>query len=319
MKGSDPMAVISAAQIARVRAFNRDYTRRIGVLSDGMLDSPYSLTEVRVMYEITHRRDVTAGELAADLDLDRGYLSRLLKGFETKKLLVRTPSEQDGRRQHLRLTPAGTRVFTPLEERSQAQVRDMLSGLDEERRRALLTAMDTIQGVFGEKAEPPGKLTLRSHRPGDMGWVVQRHGEIYHQEYGWNEEFEVLVAQIAAEFVHKLDRARERCWIAEYDGRRVGCIFLVAKDERTAKLRLLLVEPDARGLGVGRTLVAECVRFAREAGYSKIVLWTQDNLTAARRIYGNEGFVRTAEERHRSFGHDLVAETWELELRAAPT
>jgi len=312
-------APISAAQIARVRAFNRDYTRRIGVLSGGMLDSPYSLTEVRVMYEIAHRRDVTAGELAADLDLDRGYLSRLLKGFETKKLLVRTPSEQDGRRQHLRLTPAGTRVFTPLEERSQAQVRDMLNGLDEERRRALLSAMDTIQGVFGEKTEPHGKLTLRSHRPGDMGWVVQRHGEIYHQEYGWNEEFEVLVAQIAAEFVHKLDRARERCWIAEYDGRRVGCIFLVSKDERTAKLRLLLVEPDARGLGVGRTLVAECVRFAREAGYSKIVLWTQDNLTAARRIYGNEGFVKTADESHRSFGHDLVAETWELELRAAPT
>ena len=315
------MASISADQIARVRAFNREYTRRIGVLSDGMLDSPYSLTEVRVMYEIAHRRDVTAGELAADLDLDRGYLSRLLKGFETKKLLIRTPSEQDGRRQHLRLTPAGTRVFTPLEERSQAQVRDMLSGLDEERRRAVLTAMETIQDALapGEKSEPHRQLTLRAHRPGDMGWVVQRHGEIYHQEYGWNEEFEVLVAQIAAEFVHKLDRARERCWIAEYDGRRVGCIFLVAKDDRTAKLRLLLVEPDARGLGVGRTLVAECVRFAREAGYSKIVLWTQDNLTAARRIYSSEGFVRTAEEPHRSFGHDLVGETWELELRAAQT
>ena len=315
------MASISADQIARVRAFNREYTRRIGVLSDGMLDSPYSLTEVRVMYEIAHRRDVTAGELAADLDLDRGYLSRLLKGFETKKLLVRTPSEQDGRRQHLRLTPAGTRVFTPLEERSQAQVRDMLSGLDEERRRAVLTAMETIQDALapGEKSEPHRQLTLRGHRPGDMGWVVQRHGEIYHQEYGWNEEFEVLVAQIAAEFVHKLDRARERCWIAEYDGRRVGCIFLVAQDERTAKLRLLLVEPEARGLGVGRTLVAECVRFAREAGYSKIVLWTQDNLTAARRIYSSEGFVRTAEEPHRSFGHDLVGETWELELRAAQT
>ena len=328
------MAVISAApipaaQIARVRAFNRDYTRRIGVLSGGMLDSPYSLTEVRLMYEIAHRRGVTAGELAADLDLDRGYLSRLLKGFETKKLLVRTPSKEDGRRQHLRLTPAGVRVFAPLEERSQEQVRDMLSALDEDRRHAVLAAMDTIQGALAEQGQPPQgrprgqqsarQLTLRGHRPGDMGWVVQRHGEIYHQEYGWNEEFEVLVAQIAAEFVHKLDRARERCWIAEYEGRRVGCIFLVAKDEKTAKLRLLLVEPDARGLGAGRTLVAECVRFAREAGYSKIVLWTQDNLTAARRIYGNEGFVRTAQERHSSFGHDLVAETWELELRAAQT
>ena len=313
------MTAISVTQIARVRAFNRDYTRRIGVLSDKMLDSPYSLTQVRLMYEIAHRRGVTAGELAADLDLDRGYLSRLLKGFETKKLLVRTPSKEDGRRQHLRLTPAGVRVFAPLEERSQAQVRDMLSALDEERRRAVLTAMDTIQGALAEQSERHRELTLRGHRPGDMGWVVQRHGEIYHQEYGWNEEFEALVAEIAAEFVRKLDTARERCWIAEYDGRRVGCIFLVAKDATTAKLRLLLVEPDARGLGVGRTLVAECVRFAREAGYHKMVLWTQDNLTAARRIYSNEGFVKTGDEPHHSFGHDLVAETWELELRAART
>ena len=319
------MASISAAQIARVRAFNRDYTRRIGVLSEGLLDSPYSLTEVRVMYEIAHRRDVTAGELATDLDLDRGYLSRLLKGFETKKLLVRTPSVQDGRRQHLRLTPAGMRVFVPLEERSQEQVRGMLSALDEERRHAVLAAMDTIQGALSardqqlQNQQPRRQVTLRAHRPGDLGWVVQRHGEIYHQEYGWNEEFEALVAEIAAEFVRKLDVTRERCWIAESDGRRVGCIFLVAKDAAIAKLRLLLVEPDARGLGVGRALVAECVRFAREAGYRKIVLWTQESLTAARRIYSNEGFVKTAREPHRSFGHDLVGETWELELRAAQT
>jgi DNA-binding MarR family transcriptional regulator/GNAT superfamily N-acetyltransferase len=319
------MASISAAQIARVRAFNRDYTRRIGVLSEGLLDSPYSLTEVRVMYEIAHRRDVTAGELAEDLDLDRGYLSRLLKGFETKKLLVRTPSAEDGRRQHLRLTPAGMRVFVPLEERSQEQVRGMLSALDEGRRRAVLAAMDTIQGALTEHGQepqgqqPPRQLTLRGHRPGDMGWVVQRHGEIYHQEYGWNEEFEALVAEIAAEFVRKLDVTRERCWIAESDERRVGCIFLVARNAEIAKLRLLLVEPDARGLGVGRALVAECVRFAREAGYRKIVLWTQENLTAARRIYSNEGFVKTVREPHRSFGHDLVGETWELELRAAQT
>ena len=312
------MASISTAQIARVRAFNRDYTRRIGVLSERLLESPYSLTEVRVMYEIAHRRDITAGELATDLDLDRGYLSRLLKGFETKKLLVRTPSAEDGRRQHLRLTPAGMRVFVPLEERSQEQVRGMLSALDEDRRRAVLAAMDTIQGALTERGQqPPRQLTLRAHRPGDMGWVVQRHGEIYHQEFGWNEEFEALVAEIAAEFVRKLDVARERCWIAESDGRRVGCIFLVAKDAAIAKLRLLLVEPDARGLGVGRALVAECVRFAREAGYRKIVLWTQESLTAARRIYSNEGFVKTAREPHRSFGHDLVGETWELELPAA--
>ena len=308
------MSSISAAEIARVRAFNRDYTRRIGVLSEGLLDSSYSLTEVRVMYEIAHRNDVTAGELAEDLSLDRGYLSRLLKGFETRKLLVRTPSPEDGRRQHLRLTPAGMRVFGPLEERSKEQVRDMLAALDDERRRALLAAMGTIQSAWSGEDPRQRQLVLRGHRPGDMGWVVQRHGEIYHQEYGWNEEFEALVAEIAAEFVRKLAAARERCWIAEYAGRRVGCIFLVAKDATTAKLRLLLVEPDARGLGVGRTLVAECVQFALAAGYRKIVLWTQENLVAARRIYSAAGFVKTAQEPHRSFGHELVGETWELEL-----
>ena len=316
------MGTVSATQIARVRAFNRDYTRRIGVLSEGLLDSPYSLTEVRVMYEIAHRSGVTAGELAEGLDLDRGYLSRMLKGFETQKLLVRTPAPEDGRRQHLRMTPAGMRVFAPLEKRSQAQVRGMLTALDEERRRVLLEAMDMIQDTLGEKsqskkAQLDRQLTLRAHRPGDMGWVVQRHGEIYHQEYGWNEEFEALVAEITAEFVRKLDVTRERCWIAEHDGRRVGCIFLVAKDATTAKLRLLLVDPDARGLGVGRKLVAECVRFARAAGYRKIVLWTQETLAAARHLYGEAGFVKTAREPHRSFGHDLIGETWERELHGA--
>ena len=312
------MGTVSATQVARVRAFNRDYTRRIGVLSEGLLDSPYSLTEVRVMYEIAHRSGVTAGELAEGLDLDRGYLSRMLKGFESKKLLVRTPAPEDGRRQHLRMTPAGMRVFAPLEKRSQEQVRGMLTALDEERRRILLEAMDMIQNALDKtKDNPTRQLTLRGHRPGDMGWVVQRHGEIYHQEYGWNEEFEALVAEITAEFVRKLDVTRERCWIAEHDGRRVGCIFLVAKDATTAKLRLLLVDPDARGLGVGRKLVAECVRFARAAGYRKIVLWTQETLTAARHLYTEAGFVKTAREPHRSFGHDLIGETWERELHGA--
>jgi DNA-binding MarR family transcriptional regulator/ribosomal protein S18 acetylase RimI-like enzyme len=323
---------VSAEQIERVRAFNRDYTRRIGVLSEGLLESPYSLTQVRVMYEIAHRGGITAAELADDLDLDRGYLSRLLKGFEAKKLLAKTASPEDGRRQHLRLTAAGRRVFEPLERRSQEQVGEMLTALDDERRRAVLAAMDVIQTSFGggqpengskeggnEKAavakpDPGAELTLRAHHPGDMGWVVQRHGEIYHREYGWNEEFEALVAEIAAEFVRKLEPARERCWIAERDGKRLGCIFLVAKDNNTAKLRLLLVEPAARGLGVGRSLVTECVRFARQAGYKKIVLWTQQNLTAARHLYRNAGFQRTAEEPHHSFGYDLVGETWELEL-----
>ena len=327
---------ISDEHIARVRAFNRDYTRRIGVLSEGLLESPYSLTEVRVMYEIAHREAVTAGELAQDLELDKGYLSRILKRFEAKKLLARAAAPEDARRQYLRLTPAGMRVFTPIELRTQEQVREMLAKLDEPRREAVLKAMNVIQqALVGEATVPTAEsapravgsarpavekpanaapLILRTHSPGDMGWVIQRHGEIYHQEYGWNEEFEALVAEIAAEFIRKLDAGRERCWIAEHAGRRVGCIFLVAKDATTAKLRLLLVEPDARGLGVGRTLVAECVRFARECGYKKIVLWTQDNLSAARRIYGKAGFVQTGQEPHHSFGRDLVAETWELEL-----
>ncbi len=333
---------ISTEQIARVRAFNRDYTRRIGVLSEGLLDSPYSLTEVRVMYEIAHREGVTAATLADELDLDRGYLSRLLKGFEGKKLLMRTASKEDGRRQHLRLTALGKRVLEPLEQRSQEQVRTILASLSDERRRAVLAAMDVIQGAFNETGSVPAvparetttgsgsevalrradkspaqrRCTLRTHRPGDMGWIVQRHGEIYHHEYGWNEAFEGLVAEIVGDFIRKLDTARERCWIAERDGRRVGCIFLVAEDATTAKLRLLLVEPEARGSGVGRTLVSECVRFARESGYRKVVLWTQENLTAARHLYREAGFKITEKELHHSFGHDLVGETWELELHA---
>lgn len=341
---------ISSAEISRVRAFNRDYTRRIGVLSEGLLDSPYSLTEARVMYEITHRRGVTAAELADELELDRGYLSRMLKGFEAKKLLARTTSAEDGRRQHLRLTPAGKRVFAPLERRSQQQVRAMLTALDEQRRRAVLQAMEVIQSAFvgsvvlgapsGSTAEPSkrarlgevpapttasglngpraAEVSLRPHRPGDMGWVVQRHGELYCQEYGWDEEFEALVGEVTVDFIRNFDASRERCWIAEREGRRLGCILLVAKDATTAKLRLLLVEPDARGLGIGRTLVTECVRFARTAGYQKIVLWTQENLTAARRLYNEAGFRKTAEEPHHSFAHDLIAETWELELHSRP-
>ena len=301
-------------QIAQVRAFNRDYTRRIGVLSQGLLDSPYSLTEVRVMYEIAHRPGVMAAQLADELGLDRGYLSRILKGFGARGLLARAASAEDARRQHLRLTPAGRRVFAPLERRSQQQVRSMLSGLDGSRRAALLEAMSIIRCAFSAAGRQT-KVSLRTHRPGDMGWVVERHGALYFREYGWNEEFEALVAGITAEFIRKLDPARERCWIAESTaGRRLGCIFLVAGETGTARLRLLLVEPEARGLGLGRTLVSECVRFARAAGYERIVLWTQGNLAAARHLYEQAGFTRTARESHHSFGHDLVAETWQLEL-----
>jgi len=305
---------VSSQQISEVRAFNRDYTRRIGVLSQGLLDSPYSLTQVRVMYEIAHRPGITAGELGAELGLDRGYLSRILKGFAAQRLLARATLAADARRRPLRLTVVGRRVFAPLERRSQQQVRSMLSGLDGSRRAALLEAMSVIRCAFRADGSP-AKVSLRTHRPGDMGWVVERHGVLYAREYGWNEEFEALVARITADFIKKLDPARERCWIAENAaGRRLGCIFLVAGKSGTAKLRLLLVEPEARGLGLGRTLVSECVRFARAAGYERIVLWTQQNLAAARRLYEQAGFTRTAREPHRRFGHDLIAETWQLEL-----
>jgi len=305
-------------QIAQVRAFNRDYTRRIGVLSQGLLDSPYSLTEVRVMYEIAHRPGVMAAQLADELGLDRGYLSRILKGFGAKRLLARAASAEDARRQHLRLTAAGRRVFAPLERRSQQQVRAMLSGLDGSRRQALLEAMSVIRCAFSAAGRQQAKVSLRTHRPGDMGWVVERHGALYFREYGWNEEFEALVAGITAEFIRKLDPTRERCWIAQAHGRRLGCVFLVAGETGTARLRLLLVEPEARGLGLGGTLVTKCVRFARAAGYERIVLWTQENLAAARHLYERAGFTRTAREPHHSFGYDLVAETWQLELRNIP-
>jgi DNA-binding MarR family transcriptional regulator len=304
-------------RVAAVRRFNRMYTRQIGLLNEAFLGSAYSLGEMRVLYEIAHRTRPTATEIGKTLGLDLGYLSRVIRRFEQSGIVAKIPSASDARQSLLELTRKGKTEVAGLETRQERETGAMLDALPAPHQRRLVEAMRTIAEILGSPIEPTSPTyILRPHRPGDMGWVVQRHGEIYHREYGWNEEFEALVAEIAAEFVRKLDAARERCWIAESDGCRVGCIFLVAKDATTAKLRLLLVEPDARGLGVGRTLVAECVRFAREAGYRKVVLWTQDNLTAARRIYSNEGFVKTGQEPHHSFGHDLVAETWELELRA---
>lgn len=309
---------VSSREVALVRAFNRDYTRRIGVLREALHDSPYSLTEARVMYEIAHRPDVTAAELAADLDLDRGYLSRILKRFTTQKLLLQAASSQDGRRRNLTLTSAGRRSFAELDRQSQQQVVGMLSELDPVRRQAVLSGMRSMQGAFSGRVShdflTPSRVVYRTHRPGDMGWVVERHGELYFREYGWDEMFEALVAAITCEFIRNLDAKRERCWIAEHDGRRLGCIFLVAGEGDIAKLRLLLVEPDARGLGVGRRLVSECVQFARSAHYGRVVLWTQGNLTAARHLYTQAGFQHTASDPHHSFGHDLVGESWELQL-----
>jgi DNA-binding MarR family transcriptional regulator/ribosomal protein S18 acetylase RimI-like enzyme len=306
---------VSAAEIAQVRAFNRDYTRQLGVLARGFLDSPYSLTQVRVLYEIAHRPGVTAAELAGELGLDRGYLSRILKGFEARRLLQRATASEDGRRQHLKLTAAGQRVFAPLERRSQEEVRRLLSALDSADRQEVLDAMCTLQQALGVRDVPADSaLTLRGLRPGDLGWVIERHGALYAQEFGWNEAFEALVARIAAEFIDKFDAARERCWIAERDGRRLGCVFLVAGEGATARLRLLLVEPAARGMGLGARLIAECVRFAAAAGYERITLWTHQNLRAARRLYERAGFVRTREEPAHSFGADVVSEIWELRL-----
>jgi len=301
-------------QIESVRSFNRFYTQRIGVLDEGLLDSPFSLTEVRVLYELAHHRGITATDLTQSLGLDKGYLSRILKRFRSKGWLARSNAGDDARRHLLTLTPAGRRAFAPLEKRSRRQVRAMLAALDEPKRQQVLEAMQAVRGNLQSSADREASVVLRAHRPGDIGWVIQRHGELYAREYDWNSEFEALVADIAAKFLRNFDPQRERCWIAERDGIRLGCIFLVARNRTTAKLRMLLVEPHARGLGLGRRLVDECVRFARAAGYRRIVLWTQSNLTAARHLYEKAGFHKTGEETHRSFGHDLVAQTWALRL-----
>ena len=303
-----------ARQIEAARRFNRFYTQRIGVLDEGLLESPFSLTEVRVMYELAHRRGVGAAELARELGLDKGYLSRILKRFRAKNWLAHSVADDDGRRHVLALTAPGRRAFAPLERRSQRQVRAMLAPLGAAQRQRVLDAMRTIEQDLVTNNESAAAIVLRGHRPGDIGWVVQRHGELYAREYGWNEEFEALVAEIAAKFIRDLDTARERCWIAERDGVRLGCIFLVAQSKTTAKLRLLLVEPETRGHGLGKRLIDECIAFARKAGYRRIVLWTQDNLDAARHLYARAGFRKTGEEKHRSFGKDLIAQTWALNL-----
>lgn len=306
-----------SASVDAVRRFNRSWTRRIGVLREGLLHSPYSLAEVRVLFEIANRDEATASDLTRELGLDPGYLSRILAGLGRQGLVEKVPSETDGRRRLLSLTPEGEEAFALLDSRSREEVAEMLSGLSEEARRRLLEAMRTIEGVLDGKkgsfkySEP---FFLRTHEPGDMGWVVQRHGELYFREYGWDETFEALVARIVADFVDGYDAKRERCWIAEMGGERVGSVFVVEQSEEVAKLRLLLVEPKARGLGLGARLVEECVRFAKGRGYKKLVLWTNSVLDAARHIYEEQGFGLVEEEGHHSFGKDLVGQNWELDL-----
>lgn len=305
----------SSRSIATVRQFNRFYTRQIGLLNEGLLDSPLSLTEVRALYELAHREHPTAADLCKELGLDAGYLSRILRSFEKQGLIEKKNSLSDARQNLLSLNRKGRAVFEPLDDKSNEQVGTMLAKLSPAKQQDLLHAMRTIESVLEPAKEPANAYLLRQHRPGDMGWVVQRHGELYWQEYRYDERFEALVAKIASEFVENLDPTRERCWIAEKHGENVGSIFLVQKSKTISKLRLLLVEPSARGLGIGKQLVSECVRFAREAGYKKMMLWTQSDLTAARAIYQKAGFKLVAKKRHQNWGReDLVAETWEITL-----
>jgi DNA-binding MarR family transcriptional regulator/GNAT superfamily N-acetyltransferase len=305
----------SEAAVAAIRSFNRFYTRQIGVLNEHVLESELSLTEARVLYELAHRDGLTASQLVKELGLDRGYLSRMLRDFEKQGLLKRTGSESDARQSFLSLTPKGHKEFGPLDARSREQVGGMLGKISPLRQKRLLDAMRAIEWQLGAKPQQPAPYSLRSHRPGDLGWVVHRHGILYSQEYGYDDRFEALVAEIVAEFVQKFDPKQDACWIAEKDGEIVGSIFLVKKSKTVAKLRLLLVEPSARGLGIGKRLIEECVRFARKAGYRKIILWTQSELHAARHLYERAGFKLAGEKRHDSWGRKgLIAETWELKL-----
>jgi DNA-binding MarR family transcriptional regulator/GNAT superfamily N-acetyltransferase len=306
---------IPSARIAAVRRFNRFYTRQIGLLDEGLLSSPLSLTQARTLYELAHRKQSTAAELCDALGLDAGYLSRILSSFEKNHLIEKKESPKDARQTLLALTKKGRRVFEPLNAQSDEQVRNILSKLSPANQDDLLHSMQTVESVLNSGTRSTTSCVLRQHRPGDMGWVVWRHGLLYSQEYSYDERFEALVAEIVAEFVEKLDPARERCWIAERDGENVGSVFLVKKSQTVAKLRLLLVEPSARGLGIGKRLVSECVRFAGRARYKKILLWTQSELAAARSIYQSAGFKLVGEEKHDSWSRKgLVAETWELKL-----
>ena len=309
MRGDDLETRVEA-----IRRFNRLFTRRIGVLREGLLHSSYSLTEARVLFELANREELSASELVRELGLDPGYMSRTLGGLERRGLVEKVRSETDGRRRILSLTAEGEEAFEVLDSRSREEVSEMLGGLSEEEQRRLLEAMRTIEGIFEKGFKFSEPFVLRTHEPGDMGWVVHEHGVLYAGEYGWDERFEALVARIVADFIDGYDPKKERCWIAEMAGERVGCVFVVKASDTMAKLRLLLVEPGARGLGLGNRLVEECIRFSRNRGYEKLTLWTNSVLDAARHIYEEHGFVLVDEEEHHSFGHDLVGQTWELAL-----
>jgi DNA-binding MarR family transcriptional regulator/GNAT superfamily N-acetyltransferase len=308
------MIGVSEERIAAVRKFNRFFTRQIGVLREGLLHSPYSLTEARILFELGQGNQVTASRLGRELGLDAGYLSRILARLEQQGLLEKVRSESDGRQLLLSLTEEGRKAFALLDRRSREEVSEMLTDLSDEEQQRLLKAMHTIESVLTKGFKFSEPFILRTHEPGDMGWVTHRHGVLYAQEYGWDEHFEALVAQIVADFITNYNPERERCWIAEMNGEIIGSVFVVQSSDTVAKLRLLLVEPKARGLGLGTRLVEECIRFARRRGYQKLMLWTNSVLLEARHIYEKVGFKLVAEEAHHSFGQDLIGETWELQL-----
>jgi DNA-binding MarR family transcriptional regulator/N-acetylglutamate synthase-like GNAT family acetyltransferase len=303
-------------RISAVRQFNRFFTRQIGVLREGLLHTPFSLTESRIVFELANHDQMTAAEMCRNLGLDPGYLSRILGTLEQRGLLEKLRSENDGRQLLIRLSPLGRDAFELLDKRSRVEVEEMLNELSEEEQQRLLKAMRVVENLLdkskGFKFSEP--FILRPYEPGDMGWVVHRHGVLYAQEYGWDSTFEALVAGVVADFVNNFKPGRENCWIAEMDGEIVGSVFLVQLNEEIAKLRLLLVEPRVRGLGLGSRLVEECIRFARRCHYKKITLWTNSVLLEARHIYRKTGFKVVASEEYHSFGKDLVSETWELDL-----
>jgi DNA-binding MarR family transcriptional regulator/GNAT superfamily N-acetyltransferase len=303
-------------QVDVIRRFNRLYTRKIGVI-DGTASSPFSLAEARVLYELAHGERPTATDIRKELALDAGYMSRILREFERRKLVTRERSKTDEREKFLSLTAKGRRAFAPLDERSNRDVAAMLEELSPAARKELVDSAQTIRRLLGDKPEPKVPYMLRQHQPGDLGWIVNRQAILYVEEYGWDGTYEGLAAEIVAQFIKNYDPKRERCWIAEKDGAKVGGVLVAKASEEVAKLRLLHVESEARGLGIGKRLVEECVRFSRQVGYQKITLWTQSILHAARHIYTQVGFRVVNEEQHQSFGKDLTAETWELNLRIA--
>jgi DNA-binding MarR family transcriptional regulator/GNAT superfamily N-acetyltransferase len=303
-----------ASEVAAIRGFNRFYTRKLGLIEPKLLHSPFTLQEARILYEIRHRPACTATDLTRDLGLDPGFVSRTLQALQRRQIVARKPAKHDGRINELSLTAKGRTAQAELERRSGEEVGNLLASLDDNQRGAVVRAMTTIEQTLEQPAEKPAAFLLRSHRPGDIGWVISSQAKAYAEDYGWDISYEALVAEICAQFIRNYDPAREHCWIAEANGEPLGSIFLVNGGNNVAKLRLLQVEKKARGLGVGRALVEQCIRTARDNGYRKMTLWTQSILLAARGIYARAGFRKVKEEKHHSFGVDLVGETWELDL-----